>query len=410
MGEPIEIFGTRHSAAKRCLAGTHRTRDPRETFADYSRLMPRLGITRVANLTGLDYIGLPVFTAIRPNARSLSTSQGKGVDPEAARVSALMESIEFWHAEQNNHPLRLASYLDLRRSQRVVDIDLLCRSRRGGRLRHDMARTWIQGFDLIAGEPTWVPFEIMSLGSYSPSNVPDFSATTNGLASGNHLLEAAVHGLCELIERDAETLWHHSADLNVVDRTTVVDPECEKIMGMLSAIGASVLISDLTSDIGIPTYRCLLIDPPERVKLRAVAVGDGYGSHLSPAIALSRALTEAIQVRLTYIAGSRDDLRRESFNPTTDTRTQLAMLEHMREAEPECTFHRADQATGSFEDDLRVLLGAVRRVGIESVILVDLTQADVGIPVVFMVAPGLEGYPSTHLPGRRVQSLLAGGR
>ena len=410
MGEPIEIFGTRYSAAKLRLTGTHRTRDPRDTFADYSRLMPRLGITRIANLTGLDYVNLPVFTAMRPNARSLATSQGKGVDPEAARVSALMESIEFWHVEQNNYPLRFANYLDLRRSERVVDIEQLPRNRRAGRLRLDAARTWIQGFDLIAGEPTWVPFELMSFGTYSPQKLVDFGATTNGLASGNHLLEAAVHGLCEVIERDSETIWQHTNDLNVVDRATVDDPECKKIISLLSSINASVMISDLTTDVGVPTYRCALIDPPERVKLRAVAMGEGYGTHLSPGIALSRALTEAIQVRLTYIAGSRDDLRRESFNPTTDSRLQLSMLEHMRDAEPECAFDRPNQATNSFEDDLRVLLKAVQNVGVKSVILVDLKQPGIDIPVVFMVAVGLEGYPFVHVPGPRVPSLAGGHR
>ncbi|TGV60738.1 hypothetical protein EN803_38435, partial [Mesorhizobium sp. M2D.F.Ca.ET.160.01.1.1] len=40
----------------------------------------RMGITRVANVTGLDRIGIPVVMVCRPNARSLAVSQGKGID------------------------------------------------------------------------------------------------------------------------------------------------------------------------------------------------------------------------------------------------------------------------------------------------------------------------------------------
>ena len=58
--------------AKGHIAGTHRTRAPADTFAAYSRWMPHFGITRLANVTGLDRIGLPVYVAIRPNARSLA--------------------------------------------------------------------------------------------------------------------------------------------------------------------------------------------------------------------------------------------------------------------------------------------------------------------------------------------------
>jgi YcaO-like protein with predicted kinase domain len=61
------------------------------------RFMPAMGITWLANVTGLDRIGLPVCVAVRPNWRALSTSQGKGETIEAAKASALMEAIESWH-------------------------------------------------------------------------------------------------------------------------------------------------------------------------------------------------------------------------------------------------------------------------------------------------------------------------
>ena len=80
-----------------------------------------MGITRLADLTGLDRIGVPVFAAVRPNSRSVATSQGKGLTPDAARAAALMEAVESWHAERIELPLRLASADELR-GGRLIDL------------------------------------------------------------------------------------------------------------------------------------------------------------------------------------------------------------------------------------------------------------------------------------------------
>ena len=49
-----------------------------ETIQRVQGLFPVFGITRVANVTGLDHIGIPVVMVTRPNSRSISVSQGKG--------------------------------------------------------------------------------------------------------------------------------------------------------------------------------------------------------------------------------------------------------------------------------------------------------------------------------------------
>ena len=65
-----------------------------------------MGITRVAVLTGLDVIGIPVAAAVRPNSRSVAVHQGKGVTLDAAKASAVMEAVECFHAENIALPLR----------------------------------------------------------------------------------------------------------------------------------------------------------------------------------------------------------------------------------------------------------------------------------------------------------------
>src|SRR5437879_70136 len=100
--------------AKSWHAGTHRLIPPADTVSRLRPLMPVMGITRIADVTGLDHIGIPVVMVCRPNARSLSVSQGKGLDVDAARASGLMESVEFHHAERITLPLKLASLSELR--------------------------------------------------------------------------------------------------------------------------------------------------------------------------------------------------------------------------------------------------------------------------------------------------------
>src|SRR5207247_5173478 len=123
---------------------------------------PAMGITRVANITGLDCIGVPVVTVCRPNARSLAVSQGKGLTLAAARASALMEEIESYHAERIALPLKLGSYEDLRHTHRLVDIAGLPLATHSAYHPH-FQLLWIEGWDLMQQEAVWVPFEMVCL-------------------------------------------------------------------------------------------------------------------------------------------------------------------------------------------------------------------------------------------------------
>src|SRR5262245_6907217 len=105
----MRLFDREYAQRKGHRAGTHRACSPEQTLHAYRPFMPRFGITRLANVTGLDVVGIPVYMCVRPNSRNLSVSQGKGLDVASAKVSALMESIEGWHAESVELPIRYES-------------------------------------------------------------------------------------------------------------------------------------------------------------------------------------------------------------------------------------------------------------------------------------------------------------
>src|SRR5262249_49927236 len=154
----------------------------------------------------------------------------KGLDHDAAKASALMESIETWHGERVAVPLRYESYSALRSTHAAADPVELALSA-GNTPRHDVPYLWARGWDLIGEEWTYVPYELVSTNFvFPPGYRPTFSVTTNGLASGNNLLEASTHALAEVIERDAHTLWSlrssDDAARTAVSLDTVDDPAC----------------------------------------------------------------------------------------------------------------------------------------------------------------------------------------
>jgi ribosomal protein S12 methylthiotransferase accessory factor len=386
--------------------GTHRSRTPTETLAEYGKLAPHFGITRIANLTGLDCIGIPVFTSIRPNARSLATAQGKGLDNEAAKASALMEGIELWHAEFVDGPLRHDSHEALARAGNP-----LLDPRQLPHFRQPAAaapRLWIEGHDLLTNGPCWVPFDAVTMNSVgTPERGTELLRGTNGLASGNHRLEAIVHGLCEVIERDAESLWRLTDVLDQLDLATVSDPYCREVLDRLKDAGVFAAAWDITSDVGVPTYGCAIMEPPDAGRLRSLGIHFGFGTHLAPEISLGRALTEAVQTRLTYIAGSRDDFFRSDYARNRDQDLLKQIWNEVFDAPLNVRWgERASLATGSFDDDLAILLERIRAVGVKQLAVVDLTRPEFGIPVVKVIVPGLEG-PGGHLPGSRALSRMS---
>src|SRR5439155_14353391 len=130
---------------------------------------------------------------------------------------------------------------------RVVAVGRLPRP--GGRLDLGERWRWHEGCDLGAGEPILVPEQAVTLDTTFTSP-PVFDISSNGLASGNVLVEAILHGLLEVIERDAEARWRRTgADRRIV-LDTIDDPACRALVERITAVGASVFLWDLASDTG----------------------------------------------------------------------------------------------------------------------------------------------------------------
>jgi YcaO-like protein with predicted kinase domain len=402
------------TAPKAFRYGTHRFLAPQQTVARVRRFMAPMGITRIANVTGLDSIGVPVVMVCRPNSRSLAVSQGKGLDLHAARASGLMESIELYHAERITLPLKHGSYEDLRYSHRLVDVRELPRTSTS-RFHECLLLLWVEGCDLLLDEPIWVPYETVHANYTLPLATGSgcFPTTSNGLVSGNHVLEAISHGVCEVVERDSTTLWNllgeREQERTRLELDTVDDPACRDVLSRYDRAGVDVAIWDTTTDIGIPSFLCLITERFED-RLRLLYSGIGMGCHCAREIALLRALTEAAQSRVTYISGSRDDMYRQNYERYRNLDLLRRHRRLMEIGGGQRCFRDIPTWDGeTFAEDIGWELDRLRSVGIGRVIVVDLTRPEFGVPVVRVVIPGLEG-PQEKIPGyvrgARAQAVL----
>ena len=384
---------------------------PEETLNAVKGLMPILGITRLANVTGLDHIGIPVFMVFRPNSMSLSVTQGKGLTKAAAKASGLMESIEQYHAERTVLPLKFASRNDLRYTHELVDPARLPRINTSI-FHDDLSIFWIESQDLVSGVQVWIPFEMVHLNLTVPllKGSGFFPLGSNGLASGNHHYEAFIHGICEVIERDALTLWKHGpAEYRLgkrIDLETVDDPDCLDLLRKFDKASVAVQVWDITSDLGVPVYAARIGDL-EPSLWRTIRFAEGMGCHPFRHVALTRALTEAAQSRLTFIAGSRDDLGVELFQ---QQRKESQTQERVQPIEGDAPrdFHDApNSGAEDLEGLLRFVLDQLVSSGFDRVLAVDMTREEFGIPVVRIVIPGLEGHHEqpNYVPGARVRAL-----
>lgn len=348
------------------------------------------GVTRLARVTGLDHVGVAVSVAVRPLSRTLSVSQGKGMSAELADISAAMEAVELWHSENAPRGELRGSFLELSaRGYPVVD-PLTLRPEGVFPRAADLRRRpceWLPALDLGCGSERFVPRYQCALAA-DEAHVEHLASMANstGLSGGNSLDEATSHALCESIERDAmgqfEALTAPERDARAVVPSTL-PTAARHLVERLAQAELGVRLWDQTSAVGVPVFGCTIESSSE---LRGLGRFAGYGAHLDPRIAVSRAITEAIQSRLTIISGARDDKP-----PLSYAAMQLAVSATVPAPEPTRAFAEvgSPRTTGSFAGDVEALVARLGAAGFSSVLRVDLTRAELGIPVVFVLLPNM---------------------
>jgi ribosomal protein S12 methylthiotransferase accessory factor len=370
-------------------------------------LRERYGITRVANITRLDRVGIPTFCAVVPDSPSfISVYNGKGTTNEAALIGAVFEAVERQVAAKPELPIRRERVSRLRRSLHL--------DRMGLNAAEELRVDCVEGLDLLCGQSVLVP--LAAVQSPWPGE-PIFPPTTsNGLACGNSLLEATYHALCEVIESHLWSLYHVRCEL--LPRMLQGDDARDFSLAHELTLptgngGVDALVKDFT-DAGLSVRVTYLKDaalPPAMLACVVEPGADppmchiGLGCSLSPAHAAIRALTEAAQSRLTDIQGAREDALRVG-----DASTASIPIHTRRLAEtprnrwfydlPTVAVDLAaipDASTDDLAADVARIMADLKRSGASSTVIIDLSPPDIPVNVVRAVIPELE---TTCVDGR----------
>ncbi|WP_026413549.1 YcaO-like family protein [Actinomadura oligospora] len=401
------------------------------TLERVTPLLRTVGVSRVADITWLDRVGIPVHNAIVPRSHDLlSVYNGKGRTHDDARVSAIMEAVERFAAWQPRTPDVVASHAELVAAGRPVldpaDHNLAL----GHAYRPDLPISWTLGHDLLGDEPVLVP--LCLAGYYIRFHEAQcFSiSTTNGLASGNSVEEAVCHALCEVIERDALTmadlvsnrLAHMVRDrlgasapagavVALEDSNPSVAPEslprsARWFAERFEEAGLSVTLRDITSSIGIPSFAAMV---GEDIAETFSPSHSGYGTHPDAEVAVVRALTELAQSRAVDIQGMREDisLPGDEIGNWRHHVSRAGDLDRSvwpwRESAAPLRFDEVSSfPSEDVMDDVELMLGRLRDNGLERAIVVDRTPPGFPVHVVRVIVPGLESWSidQSRLGGR----------
>ncbi|WP_050596237.1 YcaO-like family protein [Mesorhizobium sp. WSM1293] len=370
--------------------------------------LARLGITRVGDITGLDHIGIPVWFAARPASRSLCIANGKGITEEGAWLSAVMESAEQAIAEEAS---LLVSFVASRAAvtrQGLRSIPLERQARCAARrLTQEAELGWMMGLSLRTGEPVFAPYELvgMDMVSSAPWNTRDFRMSSLGLAAGGDLASAILHGLRELVEEDA--IFGPLAGGAPAERRDVIfNRPCATgiawAIEKLAERDIEARFVQVSDDIAMPVVMAAL--KPRHGDQAGLAYFCGSACRSTVEDAALAALLEAVQSRLTYISGARDDLYAEEYHRQLRPGTKALFGGHRFSDE-----RPAEESGQDGSDDLAVLLAAVFAAGIGDVYAFPLGGCRYGFEVVRVLADDLvafEAVTGSARTGRAGDKLL----
>jgi oxazoline/thiazoline synthase len=351
----------------------------------------------------------------RRNLRSQSA--GKGTDDLQARVSALCEALERYSGLASWHePFIHASYIHQPDAIHPVSFLLYSEHQYAQRESWNVGRPphlqvpdrfdetkpidWVPIWSLTEQRTKYVPM------AYAYFDVPleddhvFCGSDSNGCAAGGSLEDAILQGFFELVERDSISLWwDNRARRPSVDLNSLSHPYIAQVQQAMMGLQREFWLLDITSDLQIPAFVCVS---------RAVgqATDDivlGFGAHFDPQVATLRAITEMNQSLPAVLRDAKGNYHSQSpweieWWQTVTTRDDAYLApDPTQPAKTLSDYPRL--ASDDLRTDVETCVGILRGQGLEMLVL-DQTRADVGLPVVRVIVPGLRHFWARYAPGR----------
>lgn len=368
-----------------------RTAEAEEVWEAVRDRLDLFHITRVADVTHLDSVGIPTFVAMRPDAQTLSVSQGKGSTRQVARASAVMEAVETWHCENSREcrPRVVGTA-----AQMKVGYPLSALPGRRDLVPESHPLPWVEAVGLLSGASTWVPADCLDLSLAARAHpLRAYTASTNGTAAGIDPERVVLHALQEVVERDAVALLSRlpHAERRHLDLSSLPH-RLQPLHRRFSEAHCWVEVAVIPRRFGLVVAVCYLYSDDLPILVA--------GSCARPTLedAAAGALMEAAQARVAVVTGTREDsptvteARRAAAWPATPPESLVAFS--AAEPAPPAPAGTSTPTSAQTTD----LARRVASVTGHEPLVVDLTHPDAGVTVRRVVAPGLQFDVHHHLP------------
>jgi len=372
-----------------------RSVDPSMTLSNYLEKRKIAGITRISDITDLDRLGIPVFSAIRPTAQDggVSVYSGKGATKDQAKASALMEGFERYSGERQDRDddeVVLADFNDLNNPIDLKDLNIY----KAIDLNDEDVLNkieWMEAIEISCEKTFEVPANAI-FHPYISEKTKLFKSNTNGLASGNVLEEAVLHGIFEVVERDAWSIFELTKINNTeIELENFKNPLIDDLLKRFKDNDIEIKLMDLTADVKIPT---IVATADDRLLKDPALLSLGVGTHLDPEVAILRALTEVAQSRVTQIHGTREDTTRADFMRKAGYERMKKINSHYftHDDEKISVDDIKNKSSKSLKKNIEIATNQLKKAGLDKVLFKDLTREELGVNVVRVIIPKAELY------------------
>lgn len=420
LGNEAEVAGDRD--ARRILqaleyAPESGDRNDPETANHVHLLSAASQFARVFELTSPDAPGLFSFGAQFDPALADPLHEGSpivgvsgvGLTLRDAFQGCIGEGIEYLSQLQAGSDLLLEFEVDDRVARLGTNALKLVAALSERRMQPERALSWCRATRLTDSGEVWLPADICLR---RPPAQRDFAPPfplSSGSAAGPSWDAAALHGLLELIERDAASLWWRGGQLprSIPPQhdAGIVAKDLLRQLRHGAAVQRRTWLLDITTDIGVPCVTA--------VSCRADGSGFAFGLAARPelAAAVRSAILEMCQLELAdaVVAAKRSERGDDALNATDRIHLERAAInaDRCRLLQPVAEYathlpFRATEARVIFE----LIVQRLEKLGIETFCL-DLMRQRFAIPVVRVIAPGLQLEPS-EIVTARLQDMIAG--
>jgi ribosomal protein S12 methylthiotransferase accessory factor len=368
----------------------------------------RLFLLPVPDAPGLVFFGGeadPAALGRQPEGLPTASLAGSGLSPQKAFESCVGEGIEYLSQfVQADDPIERGPF-----TAYGVSSDTQVREFISGLLAYagieaDRPMAWVPSRRLADGARMWFPLDICYRRHVTEQDFKPPLKLSSGCAAGVTREEATLRALLELIERDAVALWWRGGR-----RGRAVAPGSEAASGAAELLAQArqghghrtSWLLDITTDVEIPV-------------IAAISTGSdgygfavGFGARLTVADAARAAVFELCQVELGLhvVAAKRRESGDEAMNESDRRQLRRGTFDTRKCAllQPQ-TGDFAEPSTAP-ASSLQHVLDRLQARDI-AVYAIDLTRPQFLVPVVRVLAPGLQLEPC-EIVGARLARVIA---